>query len=290
MDMEDLPSLCEGAMCSSDECCMPCPFPGLWTSTGVFGGDLEVLPAQACALDSPGGFCVQIVEMRAVEFPFSVGDGCSCTIALDSLTLSTGQLNIAERRNTISWNTILNNDLWVPSTGIQDRRLERNYEIRDGQSGRGTVDSSGRGTVPSTGMQDRRLKLGYRLYQKASRSVYDDVDQFDVIDGFDKKLVPDRRLQQQDVRLDYDIVADSPADALAISGMIRELELEEIQTAFNTALGGTNFAIGSVYQISDPETDQILIQDGNRTSTNGAPMSSEVWSLVPVLAAVAAMF
>merc|ERR1711957_325605 len=181
--MGDLPSLCEHAMCSSDECCMPCPFPGLWTSTGVFGGDLEVLPAQACALDSPGGFCVQIVEMRAVEFPFSVGDGCSCTIALDSLTLSTGQLNIAERRNTISWNTILNNDLWVPSTGIQDRRL----------------------------------KLGYRLYQKASRSVYDDVDQFDVIDGFDKKLVPDRRLQQQDVRLDYDIVADSPADALAIS-------------------------------------------------------------------------
>lgn len=260
MHVEDLPSLCEGAMCSSDECCMPCPFPGLWTSTGVFGGDLEVLPARECAGDSPGGFCVQIVEMRSVEFPFSVGDGCSCTIALDSLTLSTGQLNIAEKDNTISWNTILNNDMWVPSTGMQDRRLERNYEIRDGQF-----------VVQTPAV-------------KASRSVYDDVD------GFDKHLVPDRRLQQQDVRLDYDIQADSAADALAISGVIRELELEEIQTAFNTALGGTNFTIGSVYQISDPETDQILIQDGNRSSTNGAPMSSEVWSLVPVLAAVAAMF
>lgn len=230
--MDDFPSLCQGAMCASSECCDPCPFEGFWESTNVFGGDaLEVFP-------DGDGWKVRIVAMPSVQFEFIPGDFCSCRLGLDSLTYATGQMD--DKQSVIMWDMILNNDLWIQSAP-QDRRLDnkRNYEIRDG------------GIVV---------------------------------------LGEERRLQQQNVRVDYEISAASAADALAITGQMRELTLDEIKDAFNDALSDTPYAIGFVYQVSDPETEQVVIQSNN-TLTSGVPVpSSQLGALVPVLVMIAVMF
>jgi len=223
---------CQGATCAWSECC---PFEGLWESTTVFGGDaLRVFE------ESDGGWKVQIVSVPDIEFAFTVSFEdlvCKCEIALDMLTLATGQMS--EAQDSIAWDMILNNDMWVQG---QDRRLrakaaKRNYEIRDG---------------------------GIVVFPQ------------------------DRRLQQQNVRVDYGIRAASAADALAITGELRELSLQDIEAAFSSALSDTPYSIGSVYMMSEPETEQIVI-DSNSTLTSAAPMSSEFGTLVAMFVMVAAM-
>lgn len=229
---ENFPSLCVEAECQIEECCVACPFEGLWQSTNVFGGDqLEVLTVD-------GEMKVKIVSMPMVQFDFAVGDQCSCTIALDALTLATGMLSATA--DSISWDTILNNDVWM---SVTDRRLdarasERFYEIRDG------------GIVV---------------------------------------LGQNRRLQQQDIRVDFEIEAANAADALAISGIVRELDVATVQATFDTQLAshGTDYTIGSVYQIDDPQTEQVVIP--SNMTTSGALKSSVPWFLVLLMAIVAAM-
>jgi len=171
-----------------------------------------------------------------IEFTFSIGESCTCEIGLDALTLARGQMS--DDGVQISWDTILNNDVWIPH--LPDRRLsaKRNYEIRDG---------------------------GIVVFPQQ------------------------RRLQQQDMRMDYEIQAASASDALTISGVIRELTPEDLETKFNEALSGTEYEIGAVYQISDPETEQTIIQSNN-TITSGAPKPFEFWTWLPVTLVVAAMF
>lgn len=309
---DDFPSLCEGAECAASECCEICPFAGFWQSTNVFGGDALQVSAPndchgfnqdvmdgsfvhidgdgfntesdrecsarcvdnpvctawgrqpsegTCWLSSQGGtvefepeadrtsgsrcesidseitgWKTKIVSMPMIEFTFSIGESCTCEIGLDALTLARGQMS--DDGVQISWDTILNNDVWIPH--LQDRRLsaKRNYEIRDG------------GIVV---------------------------------------LPQQRRLQQQDMRMDFEIQAASASDALTISGLIRELTPEDLETKFNEALSGTEYEIGAVYQISDPETEQTVIQSNN-TITSGAPKSFEFWTWLPVTLVVAAMF
>merc|ERR1711966_574456 len=173
--------------------------------------------------------------MPDVQFDFTVSFEdlvCTCQIALDALTLATGQMS--EAQDSIAWDMILNNDMWVQG---QDRRLhaKSNYEIRDG---------------------------GIIVFPQ------------------------DRRLQQQNVRVDYGIRAASAADALAITGALRELSLQEWETAFSNALDDTPYSMGSVYLISEPETEQIVVDDPNAL-TSAAPMSSEFGTLVSMFVMVA---
>lgn len=324
--MEEFPSLCAGATCAQRECCQVCPFAGFWQSTNVFGGDALQVSApgscigfdqdvtagtfvhmsnsraasdsdRACSLRCAGtngctawvrqpstgtcwltehetvsfqavadrnsglrcdtidteneGWRAQIVSMPFIQFAFEIKEGCGCEIALDALTLATGQMS--DKQDSIAWDTILNNDVWIQGTQVAssdyaDRRLDakRNYEIRDS---------------------------GIVVFAQ------------------------DRRLQQQDVRADYEIQTASAAEALVVTGLLRELTLEEIEAAFNDALSEEcaaqsvpcTWQVGSVYQMSDPETLQEVMTGSTGNITSGATMSSELWTLVPVLAMVAAM-
>lgn len=235
---ENFPALCGGAMCTNMECCDICPFEGLWQSTSVFGGDgLQVLASTACGSEAEPNarYEVQIVLMPMVSFCFTMEKGCACKIRLDELTLSQGQMS--EGRDAISWDTILNNDLWVSGT---TRRLDakRYYEVKD--------------------------------------------------DGI--VVIPhERRLQLQDIRVDYEIRTASAADALAVSGTLRELSTEQIQEAFDQSLLGTSFQI-SVYQVSEPQTSQLVI-DGNSTGlSSGAVMSAKSLIWLPLSAIFSAVF
>jgi len=192
----------------------------------VFGGDqLEVF------YDDSGDMKVRLVSMPVIQFAFAVTDGCRCTIALDALTIAEGQLS--EKGTTVSWDMILNNDLWVrPSAS---RRLdmptsESNYEITDG------------GTVV----------LGH-----------------------------DRRLSLQDIRVDYEIETNSEENALAISGILRDADPEVVQSVINEKLAeeGSALSIGSVYQMSAPQTEQEVIRS-SRPITSGSPTPTTLGLIV----------
>lgn len=238
---EELPNLCVGTTCESTECCEPCPFAGVWQSTNVFGGDeLEVFLESRGEL--PSVWMVKIVMMPLVKFSFTIGDACRCSIGLDPLTIAWGQLS--EKGTSISWDMILNNDLWVRPQE-QGRRLdmptsERHYEVTDG------------GIVV---------------------------------------LHHNRRLSLQDVRVDYEIEAGSSEDALAISGILRDVDPDYMQSIINEEMvaEGSALRIGSVYHMSAPETEQEVVSMNNPTLASGAPVSTALGSMVS-MSALAAFF
>lgn len=243
----DAPDLCAAAACTNDECCDVCPFVGDWQSTSVFGGDaLNIVEAtcESCIGACDSDYFVQIAAMPGVQFCFRIEAGCGCEISLDELTIAHGQMS--DQRDAITWDMILNNDVWEPMPA-QDRRLhaERNYEVK---AGGGII------VLPDI---------------KSSA------------------LVPERRLQQTDVRMEYEIDAASPTDALAISGILREITFEQFETALQDALQGTDFSIGAVYMVSEVTTAQEVIP-GNIT-TSGVAMSAG-FSLWLLMSAVVSIF
>lgn len=238
--MDDYPSLCAGATCTNAECCSICPFEGRWQSTSVFGGDALVVTA---ASERDSGWEVQMANMPMISFDFVIQRTtestaeCQCKISLDTLTIAAGEMS--ESQGYISWDTILNNDVWERE---QDRRLDgkskRNYEIRDG---------------------------GLVVFPQ------------------------ERRLQQQDVRMDFEFQTATDNDAMLLQGRFAEMDMLQIEEALRSALAETapNFTIGSVYRTSDLETETIVIP-GSRTSW--AARSAAFWFWMPVSAVVAALF
>lgn len=227
--------LCDFATCTNQECCDICPFMGLWQSTNVFGGDrLEVSASEHCGSEAEPNarFKVQIVGMSMINFCFTMEASCACKIQLDELTLAQGQMS--EGQDAISWDTILNNDLWV--TAEQSRRLDakRYYDVK----------ADGIVVIPH-----------------------------------------ERRLQLQDVRMDYSIQTATASDALTVAGILRELTDGQIQQALHDSLEGTGFQIGSVYQVSEPQTAQVVIEGNSTGITSGAvmPVKSLVWVMVSAI-------
>jgi hypothetical protein len=215
-----------------------CPFEGNWQSTSVFGGDTLAITA---APERDSGWEVQMVSMPTVSFGFVIERTaestaeCQCKITLDQFTIAAGVM--AESQDYISWDGILNNDVWE-----QARRLEakpdakRNYEIKDG---------------------------GIIIFP------------------------PERRLQMQDVRLDFEFQTATDNDAVQLKGRFEEMDLWEIEEALRTALVGSNFTIGSVYMASDFETETVVTP---ARTTSWATRSADFWIWMPVSAVVAALF
>lgn len=103
-------------------------------------------------------------------------------------------------------------------------------------------------------------------------------------------IVPQqRRLQQRDIRLDFEFDTATDNDAVQLKGRFEAMELMEIEDALRTALancqGCSNYTIGSVYMTSDYETETIVTP--GRTQS-WAARSADVW--MPLSAIVAALF
>jgi hypothetical protein len=217
-----------------------CPFEGNWQSTSVFGGDALAITA---APERESGWEVQMVAMPAVSFGFVIERTaestaeCQCKIMLDQFTIAAGTM--AESQDYISWDGILNNDVWEQAT----RRLEakpdakRNYEIKE--------------------------------------------------DGSVVIFPRERRLQMQDVRMDFEFLTATDNDAVQLKGRFEEMELWQIEQFLRDELANTNFTIGSVYMASDFETETIVTP--GRT-TSWATRSADFWAWMPVSAVVAALF
>lgn len=204
----------------------------------MFGGDALAITA---APERESGWEVQMVNAPGISFGFVIERTaestaeCQCKIMLDQFTIAGGVM--AESQDYISWDGILNNDVWE-----QARRLEakpdakRNYEIED---------------------------FGIIIFP------------------------PERRLQMQDVRLDFEFQTATENDAVQLKGRFEEMDLLEIEGALRDALAGSNFTIGSVYMASDFETETVVTP---ARTTSGATRSSDFWIWMPVSAVVAALF
>merc|ERR1712070_613265 len=245
----DAPDLCVGATCGNDECCDVCPFVGDWL-TSMFPSvmHLSAGACTGCVGECTTGYYVWMEDMPDVQFCFAIVAGCGCDISLDQLTITHGQMS--EQGDSITWDAILGFETWTHP----DRRLgaERNYEVQAG----GIV------TLPDI--------LAHIKKQRDDSSA----------------LVPERRLQQTDIRMEFEIDAETPAQALGVSGLLRELSLADYETALQDALQGTDFSIGAVYMTSEPVTAQEVIA-GNIT-TSGVAMSAgfSLWLLVSAIVSI----
>jgi len=164
----------------------------------------------------------------------------------------------------------LNNDVWERQAA-GSRRL-KNYEVNGGT--------------------DRRMlhKIIFDKIQRAqriNRRLNIDGDDDDFVDVFPQERARKRRLQQQDVRMDFEMQTATDGDAVTLQGMFEEMELWQIEEALRTALEGTNYTIGSVYMKSDVETETV-VTPGQRTSW--AARSAGFWTWMPVFAIVTALF
>jgi len=110
---------------------------------------------------------------------------------------------------------------------------------------------------------------------------------YEIKDGSIIIFPQERRLQQQDIRMDFDIQTATENDAVILQGRFQEMELWEVEEVLKSAISSTNFTIGSVYMMSDAET-QTVVTPGQRTS--GAVRSADFWTWMPVSAIVAALF
>merc|ERR1712216_248525 len=111
---------------------------------------------------------------------------------------------------------------------------------------------------------------------------------YEIKDGSIVIFPQERRLQQQDVRMDFDIQTPTQNDADLLQGRFEEMDLLVIEEELRSALSPTNYTIGSVYMKSDVET-QTVVTPGQRTSS-GAVRSAGFWTWMPVSAIVAALF
>jgi hypothetical protein len=229
----------------------------------VFGGDALVVR------EADGGqsaYEVQIAAMPSIAFAFDVerrqlAPGvyieCLCKITLDALTIAAGEMS--ESRQAITWDTILNNDVWERQAS---RRLE-NYEVENSA--------------------DMRMlhKIFFDKVQKAiNRRLNFDGDDNDLVDEHQ------RRLQQQDVRMDFEVQTAGLGDSETLQVMFDQMTLGQIEEALRTALAETDFTIGSVYMKGDVET-QTIVTPGRTTSW--AARSAGFWTWLPLLAIVAAL-
>jgi len=237
--MDDPPSLCDDATCTSAECCSMCPFVGEWQSTSVFGGDALTVEASD---NFDSGYQVTMAAAMGVFFEFEIrrhsesAAECQCIVKLDSLTLAAGEMS--ERRDRISWDTILNNDVWMPRGS---RRLDskRSYEIKDG-------------AIAILPLQ--------------------------------------RRLQQQDVRMDFEIETASENDMVQLQSALEVMDLMEIEFALKRKLvETTNFTIGSVYMTDNLESQTVVVP-GQRTSGASRSDFSGIWMSMSAIAALCLMW
>jgi hypothetical protein len=85
------------------------------------------------------------------------------------------------------------------------------------------------------------------------------------------RMGQDRRLALQDVRADFVITTISPDDALEVSGLLRDTTADEFGTIISEHLTGTGFAIGQVYLMGEPRTEQVVVPgNGTRTTSKGS--------------------
>jgi hypothetical protein len=201
----------------------------------VFGGDNLRIEESG---DFDSGYQVTMVMAASVSFEFVIGRTaesmaeCQCTIKLDAFTIAAGEMS--ETRDQISWDMILNNDLWIPGGSRRLEDSERNYEIKDGAI-----------TI----------------------------------------LPPKRRLQQQDVRMDFEIETASESDMITLQSALETMDLMEIEFQLKLKLSETNFTIGSVYMVDNFESESEVIL-GQRTS--GAVRSAFMWTWM-LVSAIAAL-
>lgn len=232
-----------------------------------------------CVGDCTSGWEVQIAEMPSVAFCFNIRPGCACQIALDELTLAAGQMT--PTRDAITWDMILNDDVWELQAG--DRRLdakdaERNYEIRDGRL-----------VVLPKRSDDLRMLEDEDSEDSSPPKHGDEMRTLEEEEDFED-FSSERRLQQTNVRCDFEVETASAADALAVRQTLEALTLEQIESTLRDKLGEIttfNYTIGAVYMMSEIETEQ-RVETVNLVTSGVA--SADFWTWLPVLAIVAAVF
>jgi len=99
---------------------------------------------------------------------------------------------------------------------------------------------------------------------------------YEIKDGSVVLFPRERRLQQQDVRMDFEVLAASAESMVAVQTSLEEMDLDAIEYQFKLKLSETNFTIGSVYMADNFESETVVIP-GQRTSGGVRFSLSWIW-------------
>lgn len=300
-------ALCAATRCESHECCAPratCDASACGTTHVLLPEDNQVAMCEtsACTPEeccTPRGQCSRDVCNTMSYFkddPPALCDGARCTneeccsmcpflgnwqstsvFGGDNLQIETSDTFASGYRVTMTAMVGISFEFVIRRTGESLAECQCTMKLDDFTLAAGEMNEA----------KDRiawDTILNNDMWEPGSRRL-DTKRNYEIKDGAINILPPERRLQNTDVRMDFEIETASESDMIQLQSALEVMDLMEIEFILKSKLAATNFTIGSVYMVDNFESETVVVL-GQRAS--GAVRCAFLWTWMPV-AAIAAL-